>query len=492
MLTRARALREELLTRRIENRILTARSSFWEYEKLKFPGFFKESRPHLKLIAVTLQDLIEGRIKLPDGRICTKLMLNMPPRFGKSFSLTNFCTWVFGERARTKIATISYNEIMSGEFSRHVRDTIDEQKIEKHRITYNDIFPHIRIKAGDSAKQKWSLEGTHFSYLGTSFGGTLTGMGCDIGVIDDPIKNVEEALNDLVLEKQWDWYRNTYLQRLEEGAIQIINMTRWSTKDLCGKILELEGDDWHIVKLKALDEETGEMLCPDLLSFETYLDKTKPGKMAPEIVRANFHQEPVDIKGKLYKEFKTYDPTARMSFDKIIAYGDTADEGNCYLCNIIAGVKAGEAYVLDVYYTQEGMEITEPETARRLHNFKVNTAIIESNNGGRGFARNVERLLWQTYKNGNVNVQWFHQGDNKEARILSNSTYVMNHIYFPADWATRWPDYYFAMNSYQRTGKNKYTDGPDATTGISEIMNRKFSGLHVNKKIVSKNQLGVF
>lgn len=486
-----RALIEEFLYRKIEKAIQLARSDFWEYEKLKYPEFFKESRPHLKKLAVTLQGLIEGKIILPNGKTCKKLMLNLPPRFGKSFTLTNFCTWIFGKRPEIKIATISYNEIMSGEFSRHVRDTIDETKVEMHRLIYNDIFPHVKIKQGDSAKQKWSLEGTHFSYLGTSFGGTFTGMGCDIGVVDDPIKNIEEALNELVLEKQWEWYRNTYLQRLEEGAIQILNMTRWSIKDLCGRLIELEGDEWYQVKMTALNEQTGEMLCPDLLSFETYLDKTKPGKMSPEIARANYFQEPVDIKGRLYKYFQTYDHKQKITWDYIFSYTDTADEGDDYLCHITCGVKKDEPYVLDVYYTQEGMEITEPETARRIAYYKVMEAIIESNNGGRGFARNVDRLLVEEYNYKSANVQWFHQSDNKMARIMAHSPYVMNHIYLPDDWAERFPDFYYSMNSFQRVGKNKYLDAPDCITGVAEKMENKFSNTVIGKP-VTKNQLGVF
>jgi len=485
-----RAHEEEYYYRLLENKIQKARASFWEYEKLRFPGFFKDSRPHLNKIADALQKLDEGKLLKPDGTPFKKLMINMPPRFGKSFSTSNFCTWTFGNSPKRKIASVSYNEIMSGEFSRHVRDTIDETKAEAWRVIYPDIFPGIKIKAGDSAKGKWSLEGTYFSYLGTSFGGTFTGMGGNIIIIDDPIKNYEEALNEFVLEKHWEWYRNTCLQRLEEGGIIILVMTRWSTRDLCGRVLDLEGDDWYQLVVKAIDDKTGEMTCPELLSTASYIDKTKPGKMAPEIARANYHQEPVDIKGKLYKEFQTYDSTQKQTWEKIVSYCDTADEGDCYLCNVIFGIKKREPYLLDVYYTQEGMEVTEPETAHRLDRFNVKESIIESNNGGRGFGRNVKRILWNKHKNGNISIKMFHQGDNKEARIIGSSTYVMSHIYFPEDWAKRWPLYYQSMNSYQRTGKNRHTDAPDATTGVAEYMNRKFSDI-TQKKTYSKQQLGV-
>ena len=114
------------------------------------------------------------------------------------------------------------------------------------------------------------------------------------------------------------------------------------------------------------------------------------------------------------------------------------------------------------------MEVTETGVARTLYENNVNIADIESNNGGRGFARSVERILKDEFKSNKTKVKWFHQSKNKVARILSNSTWVMDHIYFPSNWRDRWPEYYKAMISYQREGKNKHDDAPDATTGVAE------------------------
>ena len=93
---------------------------------------------------------------------------------------------------------------------------------------------------------------------------------------------------------------------------------------------------------------------------------------------------------------------------------------------------------------------------------------IESNNGGRGFARNVKRILEQELDSNYTVIRPFHQSQNKLARILTNATWVMEHIYYPVNWRDRWPDYYKAMVKYQRTGKNKNDDAPDCTTGIAE------------------------
>ncbi|MEI3158133.1 MAG: phage terminase large subunit [Monoglobus pectinilyticus] len=106
--------------------------------------------------------------------------------------------------------------------------------------------------------------------------------------------------------------------------------------------------------------------------------------------------------------------------------------------------------MLDVYYTKDSMEITEKETAKRLVEFDVNKAVIESNNGGRGFARSVKRIMQDELFSNHTVVRWFHQSKNKKARILSNSTWVMEHIYYPINWRDRWPEYYEAMTSYQK------------------------------------------
>ena len=217
------------------------------------------------------------------------------------------------------------------------------------------------------------------------------------------------------------------------------------------------------------------MLCPEILSYESYKDKTSA--MGEDIASANYNQEPIDLKGRLYTKFKTYEDIPRdiggnQLFTEIKNYTDTADEGSDYLCSITYGVYNMEAYVLDIIYTQEAMEHTEGKVAKMLFDHKVNIADIESNNGGKGFARAVESILQQQFQTNKTSIKWFHQSQNKKARILSNATWVMDHIYFPKNWRDRWPDYYKDMNKYQREGENAHDDAPDATTGIAEKISK--------------------
>ena len=448
-------------------KIELARRNLYEYEKILNPGFFLDSRWHLKRIADTLQDLYRGKLTNEDGEPIKKLMINCPPRHGKSYSVINFSQWILGSNKKNKIITVSYNETLSTRFSKGVRNTIDATRLDDS-IIFNDIFPGVKIKHGDSAAQLWSLRGEHFSYLGTSPKGSMTGMGCNIGIIDDLVKNKEEAYNQRVLDEHWDFYLNTFLSRLEEGAIQILIMTRWNKNDLCGRLLATEPDDWYVLQFEAYNGE--QMLCEDLLSEKTYRDLIS--KLPNEITRAVYHQTPIDIEGVLYKELKTYTevPSAGGTplFNQIRNYTDTADEGDDYLCSINYGEYSKEAYILDVLYTKEGMETTEPATARLLYDGRVNRAKIESNNGGRGFARNVDRILGQDFDTNITDVAWFHQSKNKMARILSNSAWVQKHIYFPVNWKDRWPLFYHHVTTFLKEGKNQPDDAQDCLTGIAE------------------------
>lgn len=439
-----------------------ARREFWEYCKFTSPDFYSEDRTFLKDMSERLQWFIEEA----EEQI---MVVNMPPRHGKSRTATKFVQWLFGKFGTSiKVMTGSYNETLSGTFAKQVRDCIAERQTLGVTV-YNDIFPDTKIKYGEAAASKWALEGSQqANYLATSPTGTSTGFGCNIMIIDDLIKTAEEAYNASRLQQLISWFTDTMLSRTENGFKIIIIMTRWSSNDLAGFVLENYENVVHI-NYKAVNDD-GTMLCPEILSKKDYELKTK--NMNKDIVAANYQQEPIDIKGRLYTRFKTYtdipkDDKGNPLFKYILNYTDTADEGSDFLCSICYGMYNEEYYVLDVYYTKDAMEITEPETARMLTRNNVGCAIIESNNGGRGFARNVAREC-KELGNRHTNVKWFHQSKNKIARILSNSTSVMNNVYFPVNWEDRWSDFAMDIKKYQKEGKNEHDDAEDCLTGVYE------------------------
>lgn len=436
-----------------------ARREFFYYCHVKANDFYKEDRDYLVNKCNEMQEFL-----FDDTEV---LIVNEPPRHGKSRTASCFVEWVLGINNTYKIMTGSYNEKLSTSFSKSIRNTIKEEKADENRIVYSDIFPNTKIKFGDAAMNMWSLEGGNNNYLATAPDGTATGFGADLMIIDDLIKNKKEAYNDKVLDDHWDWFTNTMYSRLEGKRKIIVIMTRWHSKDLAGRMIEWckkEGKKYKHINLKA-QQEDGTMLCDEILSIKEF--ESIKSIVSHEIVSANYQQEPIDIKGRLYTEFSTYD--VAPEFEGIYAYTDTADEGSDYLCQIIFGVYMHKPYLLDVYYTQEPMEVTEIEAAHRLNIFKVNQVRVESNNGGKGFARNVKREL-ELIDNYYTDVTWFHQSSNKKARILTNSTYVQKIMQFPHNWDKLWPEYFDVMIKYQREGKNEHDDAEDATTGVAETM----------------------
>ncbi|ASS75779.1 terminase [Tumebacillus algifaecis] len=499
-MTTDRRLQEAKLGLLREKRLRKSRKGFWEFCKTIAPDFYKESRWHLKLIAVVLQALYESQLtkaffrqacegiaprwfideydwsQLQEGVVYRNMTMNIPPRHGKSRTLIMFCEWCFGQDKTNRIITASYNEDMATDFSRYTRDGISEEKIYPHEIVYSDIFPSVRVADGNASFRQWALDGQFFSYKGAGLGGSITGKGGNILIVDDPIKNAEEAFNDNVLDKQWQWYTGTFLSRQEQRdtTFKIVNMTRWSKKDICGRLLAGRGARrWFVLKIPVEDQAGEHMLCEEIFSRATFEELSEEAD--PLILKANYYQEPIYAEGLLYKSFKTYenvpsDASGHPLFEKIISYTDSADDGADYLCCVIGGVYRGEIYLLDVLYTKAGMEITEPQTADILVRNNVTLADVESNAGGKGFARNVEREIWERHQTRKVKVRWFHQSKNKQARILSNSVFIMNHVYFPVNWRDRWPEYYKAMTEYKKEGGNKHDDAPDATTGLVEMM----------------------
>ncbi len=434
-------------------RLELARRDFFEYCKLTASDFYKEERVFLQNLCYQLQDFYKS-----DEKVC---VINMPPRHGKSRTAGKFVEWILGTNPNEKIMTGSYNEDLSSSFAKSVRDTIASEKTEGV-IVYNDIFPNTKIKDGEATQKKWALAGSKVAnYLATSPTGTATGFGCTIMIIDDLIKNAKEAYNENTLKNHIDWFNNTMLSRTENGFKLIIIMTRWSSNDLAGYVLENYSNVRHI-NYKAVQKD-GSMLCKDVLSKEDYEFKTK--NMNKDIVYANYQQEPIDVKNRLYTTFKTYEKLPPAHY--VMNYTDTADEGDDYLCSIDYQMYNNEYYILDVIFTQEPMEVTEPAVAKMLTKDNVGNANIESNNGGRGFARNVQKELKQL-KNTHTKVNWFHQGENKIARILSNSTGVMNNIYFPINWEDKWPEFAKHLKHYVRTGKNEHDDAEDCLTGVYE------------------------
>lgn len=462
-------------------KMVVASKDLFEYCKYVDSEEFynEETAPYLKEICDAIQEF--------ENDDNEALIITMPPRHGKTRTVNNAVDWLLGKNPKYKIMEGSYNTALSRRSSKIVRDKILERP-DTNRIVFSQVFPKVTIKDGSGSIDNWGVTGNQEdNYLATAPNAGSTGIGCDFLILDDTIKNKYEAYNKEILRKIFeDWFQDTLYSRLEGKRKIIVVMTRWATKDIAGQLIQMfkeQGRKYRIISKKAYNPETKQMLNPSILNKEQYdlLIQT----IGEDIVRANYDQEPIDLKGKLYTHFLTYNPadirtvdnpTGTIRFKDIRARADTADQGEDYLSMVIYGVSYdNKAYILDIYYTQEPMEVTEKEAAKRLLKYNPYVFRAESNNGGRGWSRAVEKE-YKAMGGTKTIFKPYTQTLNKEARILSNASSVMNVIYFPMDWNVRYKEAYNSINEYQRQGKNEHDDFEDNITSVAEELD---SGLGI-------------
>ena len=441
----------------IEARKELARRFFWDFERLLYPSLFTNERQLLKRVADTLQEFVEQDDK-------HYLVLSLPPGHYKSFTAKNLAMWLMGRDPRTRIISASNSGDLSSMFSTQVRDTILGLNYGKGGVPYPEIFPDTKIKYGFATKSKWELEGSaEPSYRATSPTSALTGSRADYFIIDDIIKNSLDAMNAKVHEANFDWYRNTLFSRADGDKYKFIFvMQRWAKADLSGRIIDFYGDDVISIDFPAILDD-GTMLEPTIMSRDK-LDEARR-TLRPEVFKANYLQKPMDVEGRLYKGFPEWDRLPDVPIKRNNT--DVADQGTDNVCSINWQESDGKVYVTDVYYSPDRAEVTEPGVAKMISAGNVTEAEFESNNGGKGYARNIEREL-AALGNRSTVVKWTPQTANKEARILTSSAWVQNNVYMPPNWQSKYPEFAAEVLGYVAGARNEHDDGVDVLATIYE------------------------
>lgn len=456
------ALRESI---KIQARLELCRRDFWEFCKYYDDTFFNEKKWHLKKIAKAFQRVFEGELK--------KLAISLPPRGGKSYLTSLFCAWCLGKNPKGSIMRNCYAAKLAEKFSKDIRDGIIISP------KYLEVFPNVKL-GKSTAIDGWSLEGnTQPSYFCAGVGGAITGFGCNmLAILDDPIKNFEEAISEITIENVWNWYTSTHLSRLESGCPEIHIATRWSTKDPIGRLTDVESEayikDMEVICIPALID--GESFCPDIKTTEEFL---KIKKVTDNLIwEAEFMQEPVNEKGQLFplKELKKFEMKEIFTKkpDGIVGVTDTAESGKDFLCSISARIYGQDFYITDVVFTQDGVEITEPQVAAMIIRTRIQSETIESNGGGFQYTRNIKRLI---KGRSTCTVIPRRTVTNKETRILMNSGYVKEHVYFRSDYeeGSMYDKFMKQITSYVKMAKNPHDDAVDCITMLIENYSmRKF------------------
>lgn len=459
-----------------ERLVRQARTDLLRFTGYTMPTF--DPAPFHKRYYSVLGDFAEKRIK--------KLMVFMPPQHGKSEGSTRrLPSFILGRRPDTRLAVVSYSAPKARKFNREIQRIIDSPE-------YVEIFPDTRLNSKNIATVAGSwlrnadeceIVGHRGGFKTVGVGGPLTGEPVDVLIMDDIYKDAKTAWSPVVRAAIEDWYDTVAETRLHNDSQQLIVFTRWHEQDLAGRLLEQQGiydpksnpDGWVVVIYPAIQDsepseydprEIGEALWPErhnLAKLESIRSRN------PHVFASLYQQKPKPLEGLMYEnEFKEYEILPATKRRVVKNYTDTADEGTDFLCSITYLETEIGNFILDVLYTQKPMEYTEVKTAEILTKHAVEVANVESNNGGRGFARNVEKQA-RLMGNGKTRVKWFHQSENKAVRIYTHSAEVQNLTYFPKNWDKMWPDFYNAITRYMKVGNNAHDDAPDALTGTIEF-----------------------
>ena len=449
--------------------------NFTDFSTTVYP--FLEIQPFHKVYYKTLEAFARGDIR--------RLIITMPPQHGKSVGATTLLpAYMLGLDPDIRIAIASYSGSLASKFNRRVQRILDSEE-------YGNIFPDTTIKRGTKpanyvrTADEVEIIGHDGVLLSVGREGSLTGNRVDCFILDDLYKDAMEANSPIVRENCWEWYTSVVRTRMHNASRELIVFTRWHEEDLIGTIINkepwrefrsfddlasLDKNEWLYLNFEAIKSsapseidprQIGEALWEERHSAELLEQKRKLDSLRFECM---YQGHPSSREGLLYGDSFIEYSTPPRDIVKYANYTDTADTGDDYLCSICYTVDTdGIIYIVDVVYSREPMEVTELKVAEMLSQNKTRIAFIESNNGGRGFARAIQRYVPTT------KVEWFHQGANKEARILSHSATALHLLRFPIGWKQRWFELYSHLTTYRRIfHSNRWHDAADVITGIVE------------------------
>jgi predicted phage terminase large subunit-like protein len=316
-----------------------ARKSLIKFTEYTLPEY--SCSQHHEKIAAALERVERGE--------CKRLMIFMPPRHGKSeLTSRRFPAWFLGRNPDRQIIACSYNSDLANDFGREVRNIVGNHE-------YQSVFEGIELAKDSKAADRWhTREGG--SYVAAGVGTSITGRGAHILLIDDPVKDREEADSEVSRKKVWNWYTSTAYTRLMPGGAVVLIQTRWHEDDLAGRLKEAEkngtGDKWEVLELPAIDNR-GQALWPAWYPFEV-LEQIR-SVIGLRDWNALYQQEPTPDEGTYFKRkwFLRYDILPRgLNVYGASDYAVTEDGGDYTVHGVFGIDEFDDIYVLDWYFDQ--------------------------------------------------------------------------------------------------------------------------------------------
>ena len=446
-------------------KIELARRKFWRFCLFYDPEFFA-NRPFLKEIADAFQEIADGKIKA--------LSVSFPPRAGKSYLTSLFCAWLLGKYPTESVMRNTCTATLYQKFSYDVRGIFKSDK-------FGEIFDAV-LSADKSNLNGWNTNSAKMvSYFGAGVGGTIIGFGASkVAITDDLYRGIEDALSDTVNDRVKQWKDATHDSRFESGCARIDIGTRWTKNDVIG--VQMEGGEYDkSVSVAALDQNE-KSFCENVMTTDEYLKKR--AKTPSEIWLAEYQQEPIDLKGRLFSDINIIaldeykrrigvDPNdqrnnARKTLvDGFIAYIDVADEGKDYTAMALASIVGNKVYIIDYLFTRANTDVAIPLAAAMLDKYGVQYCRVESNNMGAMFARNLQK---QT----KTRILQVRNSTNKMTRIIMQSAFILNNFEFVEIQGAQCSQFLANVESFSKEGKNKNDDAPDTLAGLAMFIASMF------------------
>ena len=296
-----------------------------ELAQERFDVFVRKAWPtfiggrHHKIMANAFERVARGELK--------RLIINMPPRHTKSeFASYLLPAWFLGKFPHKKVIQSSNTSELAVGFGRKVRNLVDSE-------VYTDIFPELSLQVDSKAAGRWNTS-KGGDYFAIGVGGTVTGKGADLLIIDDPHSEQEAkqaANNPEIFDSVYEWYTSGPRQRLQPGGAIVIVMTRWALRDLTGQVIKAAasrgGEEWEIIEFPAI-MPSNQPLWPEFWSMEelTALREELPNSKW----QAQYQQNPIGNESAIVKRewWKIWEGDAPPKCDYILQSWDTAFEKN--------------------------------------------------------------------------------------------------------------------------------------------------------------------
>ena len=297
---------------------------FLEFVKHVWPAFIEGK--HHRVMADAFNRIANGELK--------RLIINMPPRHTKSeFASHLFPAWYLGRYPDKKVIQTAHTAELAVGFGRKVRNLVGSKD-------YRDIFADVALSVDSKAAGRWNTNKSG-DYFAIGVGGAVTGKGADILIVDDPHSEQEAAMNDpAVYGKTYEWYTSGPRQRLQPGGAICLVMTRWSKRDLTGRILQSSierggSDEWEVIELPAI-LPSGKSLWPGFWpidQLESLKAELPIGKWSAQYQQDPTSEEGAIIKREWWKEWDKKNPPACdfviQSWDTAFLAKETADYSAC-------------------------------------------------------------------------------------------------------------------------------------------------------------------